>query len=360
MEKFDIAIVGGGPAGSTLARLINPKIGVVLIDGMNDGKPCGGLLAPDAQKSLAKFDLTLPKETLVDPQIFSVRTMDLETKDQRWYQRMYMNVDRYRFDQWLLSLASINTKIIKETVVDIVQVEDGFQLQLKNQRIFASIIIGADGAGSLVRKKVGKPINSRKYVAIQQWFDGEENKIQPFYSCIFDSKTSDCCSWIIGKDGKIIFGGAFNKQNSRESFEKQKERLKEWGFNLEKPIKTQACQVLRPKNRKSFDLGSKGVFYVGEAAGFISPSSLEGISSAMNSGMMLADCINESFDGEALEEQNKEIVFKKIKIKYKRKAFGLINKLLLKNLKCPFMYWPLLRKWVMKSGLSSIKVRIQE
>ena len=36
----------------------------------NDMKCCGGLLSPDAQKLLAKFDLCLPTEVLADPQIF--------------------------------------------------------------------------------------------------------------------------------------------------------------------------------------------------------------------------------------------------------------------------------------------------
>ena len=65
MADFDIAIIGGGPAGATLARLLDEKFRVILIDGKtNDensfSKCCGGLLSPDAQKAFAEFDLTLP------------------------------------------------------------------------------------------------------------------------------------------------------------------------------------------------------------------------------------------------------------------------------------------------------------
>ena len=61
MEKiFDVVIIGLGPAGSTLARLVNGQE-VLCLDKktfLPGGfeKPCGGLLAPDAQKALARFD----------------------------------------------------------------------------------------------------------------------------------------------------------------------------------------------------------------------------------------------------------------------------------------------------------------
>ena len=79
---YDIAVVGGGPAAATFARrylILCPGASLLLIDGQNEQhkKPCGGLLAPDSQKALAHFDLTLPKEVLVDPQIFTVQTIDL-------------------------------------------------------------------------------------------------------------------------------------------------------------------------------------------------------------------------------------------------------------------------------------------
>ena len=75
---YDIAVVGGGPAAATFARrylILCPGASLLLIDGQNEQhkKPCGGLLAPDSQKALAHFDLTLPKEVLVDPQNFTVQ-----------------------------------------------------------------------------------------------------------------------------------------------------------------------------------------------------------------------------------------------------------------------------------------------
>lgn len=95
---YDIVIVGAGPAGSTLARLIGDKYKLLLIDKRDLGnenhknhinKCCGGLLAPDAQKMIAKLGLGIPKDILVDPQPFAVRAIDLTEKYisiQQWFE----------------------------------------------------------------------------------------------------------------------------------------------------------------------------------------------------------------------------------------------------------------------------------
>ena len=105
---YDIAVVGAGPAGAVFVKELSqarPDLKIILIDGQSpdSAKPCGGLLAPDAQKLLAKFDLVLPKSVLEDPQIFAVETIDIEQKLVRYYQRHYLNMDRYAFDRWLVS-----------------------------------------------------------------------------------------------------------------------------------------------------------------------------------------------------------------------------------------------------------------
>lgn len=352
MADYDIAIVGGGPAGATLARLMADRFRVLLIDGKTASehsfrKVCGGLLSPDAQRAFAEFDLTLPKDILVDPQIFSVRTIDLNTGYERHYQRFYMNLDRHKFDLWLESLVPKSVERFCGKCVKISRENGVYGLVCRGdggaESFTADMIVGADGAGSIVRKLLYPQKKIRRYTAIQQWFP--EKHAKPFYSCIFDPKTSDCCSWSVSKDSFFIFGGAFAPKNCRKAFEEQKKRLAEYGFEFGTPIKTEACMVLRPKSPFDVCAGNDNAFLIGEAAGLISPSSLEGISFAVNSARILAETLNGGCtDPNAV---------------YAARLVPMRIKILAKVLKCPFMYRPALRRLVMKSGISSIKVHRQ-
>ena len=345
---YDIAIVGLGPAGANLARLLSQNFNVVAIDKSNQEgtgfcKPCGGLLAPDAQKILAEFSLTLPKSILVDPQIFSVKTIEIKNNIVCNYQRFYLNMDRAKFDNWMRSLIPSNVKILDSTCcTKIEQVADGFELNVvkadEKLAIKARIIIGADGANSIVRRSFYPELKMRKYLAIQQWFTDHHSV--PFYSSIFDSDTTDCYAWGLSKDNNFIFGGAFKIKHAREKFEKLKQKMAQYGFKLENPQKTEACLVLRPTIFQKFSQNKKGVFLVGEAAGFISPSSLEGISYALQSSYELSNVLNKN-------KKNPNKSYKKIVRKIRRK-------LLLKNIKSPLIYFPLFRKIIMKSGIKSI------
>jgi len=86
-QMFDIAIIGAGPAGATLARLIGKEVRVLLVDkrpfcdaarSFSAGKCCGGLLAPDAQRMLSEFGLGLPRNVLEGPQLFVVKAIDIQ------------------------------------------------------------------------------------------------------------------------------------------------------------------------------------------------------------------------------------------------------------------------------------------
>ena len=134
--QYDAAIIGAGPAGATLARRLaqqSPELKILLLDAQDEGhkKPCGGLLAPDAQKTLAHFDLVLPKSVLADPQIFAVETMDLRTRRVRYYQRYYLNMDRYAFDRWLVSLVPPTVEIVRGRCTAVSRTDGGFVLTVR-------------------------------------------------------------------------------------------------------------------------------------------------------------------------------------------------------------------------------------
>lgn len=374
---FDLAIVGLGPAGSTLARLLAPHLSVAAVDqkhlddwrtpeagGPGNGgfrKPCGGLLSPDAQKALSRFQLTLPKELLASPQIFSVRTLDLPSGITRHYQRFYLNMDRHRFDLWLASLIPACASVFDRSRCDglwklepgrLEQLpEGGYLLSIRREGesrwLLSRSLAGADGANSLVRRRFfSQPI--RRYLSIQQWFPQQESP--PEYLSVFDERLTDCYAWCSAKDGYAVLGAALPLQGARAAFEQLKERLSRAGFAFaaHPPVKTEACLVNRPASLRELALADgEGSFLLGEAAGWISPSSLEGISYGFSSALALANAFLSPACG--------SLSASRIGAAYEKNVRPLRRKLAGKLFKTPVLYTPALRRMVMRSGLAAIK-----
>ena len=350
MHHVDIIIIGAGISGSILSMVIPKSFSVLVLDkkqrqDSDTGfkKPCGGLVAPDAQRTLSSLGLSIPNHVLASPQMFSVKTVDFNSKKTRYYQRHYVNVDRHRLDLWLMSQIPQHINLIegclvvsitpsKENVL-VTYLKDGIE-----EQVSCSWCIGADGASSMVRRLCSAP-KIRQYLAIQERFD--LNQTKPFLGCFFDHHLTQSYAWINIKDEFLEFGAALPLKDSNKHYEAFKEQLKTLKIDLSHPLSKEACLVNSPKRLNEIFLGEGRLILVGEAAGWISPSSLEGMSYAMDSALILS---------EALKSDNPLRSYYLLSRALKFKIF-------LKQLKSIVLYTPWIRKLVMMSGMEAMKVK---
>ncbi len=351
MEKiYDAVVIGSGPAAAAFLYSVSDKFDIAFITKKASRKVCGGLLSPSAVKALAKMGLEVPENVRVSPDIKVIRTMDLSDGFTRYYPRDYVNIDREKFDCWLMSLSAEKCDAYGGVCIGFERVGEIYKVKYldgnEEKMLLSRSIIGGDGANSVIRRSfAGENARSDMYIAIQQWFSASECKGHEghdAFSCVFDSSVSDSYAWSFTKDDKIAFGGAYPKRNSRERFESEKRKLEKFGIFFGEPLSTEACNVVFGKRRQKFVLGAKNepIYLIGEAAGLISPSSLEGISSALISGFELGKIF--ASDRSVLTGYKKKVRRLRLKLRFKRfKSFVLCT--------------PILRFLVMRSGITAVR-----
>ncbi len=350
--NYDILLIGSGPAAASFARHCPKNLSILLINATPEhGKVCAGLLSPDAQYHLGQENITLPRDLFSSPQLFCVRTHDLGTGRSRYYDRSYLNLDRAAFDAHFLTMTGENCTQIKGKCIKITREKEVFSALIRTKdgdiNVKSSLVIGADGASSITRRTLFPRHPLPTLTAIQGWWEAGDTA--PFYSCLFDSATSPSCSWIFFKENALIFGGAFTTKGAREAFQAQKRKCIEQGLlpktTENAPLRLEACLVAMPQKPRDLYFGKDGAYLIGEAAGLISPSSLEGISYAMKSGLALATAIERA---NSLDQH-------KIEYHYRKAVAPLRRKVMLRAMKRMVLCSKALRNLVLASGVRSLK-----
>jgi len=301
-NEYDIVIIGAGPAGCSIANFLSNKYHILMVDFLNfpRNKSCGGVLVEESQDFIKNWKI--PNNVFSCPKYLNMKMIDWNNDLEVDVKRKLWNITRKDFDYWLLQRINKNidffssTKLLKFKNYQ-KDIRVFLEIEGKVKIIKAKYLIGANGAFSNVRKSlIKKPV--RYYTAIQYWIkQNSKNNIGENTYFIYDNEITDFYSWLIPKKDKLILGSALEKGVDIESkMNLFVRKLKEKHEISGKCIKKESAILSRIRNKKDICLGDNKVFLVGEAAGFISSSTGEGISFALRSGYNCAKAINKDFN----------------------------------------------------------------
>lgn len=166
MEAVDVAVVGAGPAGAAAALAARRAGASVLLLDRADfprDKACGDGIAAHALDVLA--DLGVPDPVAGYPPLTGLRLVGpYGASVARRLPRPAYTVPRRVFDARLVAAAvAAGARLVRHTVRHLEERDDQVIL---DRAIAARAVIGADGAGSTVRRALGTPANPDRHLAL--------------------------------------------------------------------------------------------------------------------------------------------------------------------------------------------------
>lgn len=324
-----VAIVGAGPAGTTCAlHLANKGIKSVLIDKSSfpRDKICGDAISGNSVFEIEKLGLEFPSLfnafneklptggiTFVAP---SGQPLTLQLKKVRsgFSHAGYVS-KRFDFDNFLMDQCKQNPMILvleNSTITEVKEETNGLELITHDKKINAELIVGADGAHSVIAKLANRS-NNKEHVSAglrQYWTNVTGFDALNSIELHFIKDALPGYFWIFPLPNNMANVGIGIKSSV---VSKKKLNLKNL---LHEIITTHPTIAPRFKNAtpneepKGFGLplGSVKVkvsgnrfILAGDAASLIDPFTGEGIGNAMTSGRIAADHIEKCVEAQSFD-----------------------------------------------------------
>jgi len=299
--KYDVAVVGAGPAGAWTAYVLASRgARVVLADPSHPReKPCGGGVTG---RALALVRPSLALDRLPAVSIRTARFIDTPTAktarvplDGGTLTGALVVASRTEFDGLLLAAATRAGAVLVPARVTNIEIEHGgFRLDTadgKAQRV--GWVIGADGANSLVRRRLARPFRRDQLSIATGFFARGISSDEIVLELVGDPPGY---LWSFPRPDHLAIG-ICSAADAGVTAGALRARVAEWirvtGIASGAPLEPYSWPIpsLSPRDFGTLEVAGHGWVLVGDAAGLVDPITREGIFFALQSGAFAAETL---------------------------------------------------------------------
>jgi geranylgeranyl reductase family protein len=318
MDRCDVLIVGGGPAGSSCAwALRSAGLDVVVMDKAEfpRDKVCAGWITPAVIEALQLDTADYRRQHTFQPITgFRVGLLDRAMLETGYDHAVSFGIRRCEFDDYLLRRSAARLRL-GEAVESLSRTAEGWVV---NDAIKAPVIVGAAGHFCPVARFLGARVGRSEPAVHAQEVEFELDVSQQA-SCAVKAGVPElffCADlkgygWCVRKDDFLNIGlgreGSSNLSHHVSTFRDFLSRRQLAPADLTPRFQGHAYLLYPHSKRKLVDTG---VLLIGDAAGLAYSQSGEGIRPAIESGLLAARTLRDAagdYSREALASYTEQL-----------------------------------------------------